>query len=116
MKYNVHGLGHNIWAVPPFSFCVLCGSHSKDRIGALARLCPNSSTTVHFSRAKSRLLEGRHPVTNRWLSRPYPVSKIVFCKLPEIREMFDELEIVDWPHSEQDATEYPEGSVRDAEV
>ena len=76
-----------------------CGSYTKDRVGALARPCPNNATTAHFIRAKARLLEGRHPVTDAWLSRPYPVCKIVFQVFPEAAEEYDELEIVDLPQS-----------------
>ena len=96
-QYNVHALGHNIWAVPPFLFCVHCGGYTNDRVGALARLCPNKATTTHFVRAKARLLDGRHPVNNAWIAAPYPVCKIVFKDFIGILDEFDELEIVDEP-------------------
>ena len=99
-SYNVHTLGHNIWAVPPFCFCINCGSYTNDRIGALSKPCPNSTPTIHFLRAKARLLEGTHPVTENWLSPPYPVSKISFRTFANPPEEFDELEIVDLPEPE----------------
>ena len=86
---------------PPFCFAFFCGSYTKDRIGALAKPCPSAATTLHFIRAKSRLLEGRHPVSNSWLSKPYPVCKVLFTKLPELNEELSELEIVDLPDSEE---------------
>ena len=98
-KYNVHALAFRTQCVScsTVSFlCVYCGSYSKDRIGALATVCPNTSPTAHFVRAKSRLLEGRHPVTKVFLSQ-YFVCKVIFRRLLEIMEGCGELEIVDEP-------------------
>ena len=81
----------------PFHFCVNCGSYSKDRVDALSRPCRNSATAVHFVRATKRLFEGRHPVTEQWLARVYPVSRISFCRLDEVHMECDELEVVNWP-------------------
>ena len=95
-SYDVHQLGHSIWSTPPFVFCVRCGSYSSDRIDALSRTCPGSTTTLHFSRAKSRLLKGHHPVTDKFISTPYPISKIVFnlsvCH-DDLSELFGDYEL-----------------------
>ena len=96
-EYNVHALGHSIWAVPPFAFCAYCGSYSESRIGTLSLPCPNSATTLHFTRAKHRLLEGRHPVSNVFLSNPYPVCRIILHNIGESLQAYDDLEITDGP-------------------
>ena len=57
----------------------------------------HKATTTHYLRAKSRLLEGRHPVTEKLLAEQCTVSKLSFSTLANPPEEFDEFEIVDGP-------------------
>ena len=71
-------VSHNMWGLGPFSFCALCGAHTRVARRRLAQQCPGKVTTKAMATALDRLKHGLHPVTAVFIGAPSPL----FCSPP----------------------------------
>ena len=79
-------LSPTMWGIGPFSFCALCGAHTRVARRRLARQCPGKVTTKAMAIALDRLKQGLHPVIADFIGVPSPF----FCSPPSAELLGEE--------------------------
>ena len=65
-----------MWVAGPFSFCALCGAHTRVSLRKLATKCPKRVISAAMQRALDRLRLGQHPTEDSFLGQPSPYAAL----------------------------------------